>query len=199
MNIDWCSVSVEQLVVENEHCWLMLDARALCRWRLRLLAAPTMYIYITLSSDLMPSMWGVSVIKERADGVTGNGVRLNEMEEAHTLWTKCTWKVVRINLITCSRCMWEINHLPDENRLRYMWLCVNLNLLLQISHLSPQQQGEERCCVSATPSGYMMRCNLKTDGYFFILIVSPQADEQNGEEGRQRQRLARRSVQKTDR
>lgn len=33
----------------------------------------------------MPSARGVSVIKERADGVTGNGVRLNEMEEVHTL------------------------------------------------------------------------------------------------------------------
>lgn len=49
--------------------------------------ASTMYIYICASSDLMPSMWGVSVIKEQADGVTGNGVQLNEMEEVHTLWT----------------------------------------------------------------------------------------------------------------
>lgn len=35
--------------------------------------------------------------------------------------------------------------------------------------------------------------------FFFFLIVSPQADSQNGEEGRQRQRVACRSVQKTDR
>lgn len=40
----------------------------------------TMYIYIIVSRVLMPSMRGVTVIKVGADGVTGNGVRLNEMD-----------------------------------------------------------------------------------------------------------------------
>lgn len=42
-------------------------------------ASPHNYVYL-YHCVLMPSMRGVTVIKVGADGVTGNGVRLNEMD-----------------------------------------------------------------------------------------------------------------------
>lgn len=58
----------------------------------------------------------------RAPGVKGNGYTKRDGYRVLLLRMYHTWKVVRINLIMRGRCMWKINHLPDQNW-RLFWIC----------------------------------------------------------------------------